>query len=75
MLETERNYYKQNQTEMLEKYRGQWFVISGESVRPYDNRGQAYDSGVKDYGLGKFLIQQVEEEEKLIQRFYSRAIV
>ncbi|MEM9423871.1 MAG: hypothetical protein AAF975_03665 [Spirochaetota bacterium] len=76
MLEREWAYYKEHETEFLGKYKGQWIVISGEQVSgSHESQEEAYESGVKDFGLGHFMIQQVEEPEKLIQRFYSRVRV
>ena len=72
MLEQERAYYKQHQFELLEKYKGRWILLTGDSLYGvYDTQKQAYDTGVGKLGLGKFMIQEVEDEEKLTQKFYS----
>ena len=72
MLEQERAYYKQHEVELLEQYKGRWILLTGDSLYgAYDTQKQAYDAGVNELGLGEFMIQEVEDEEKLIQKFYS----
>lgn len=76
MLEKEIQFYRKNQADLLERFKGRWLVITGETIHgDYETNAMAYEAGVKELGLGHFLIQLVEEENKLIRRFYSRVYV
>ena len=76
MLEQESKFYKDHESELLEQYKGRWILLVKDGVYgDYDNLSQAYHTGVKELGLGNFMIQQVEEQENLVQRFYSRVYV
>jgi hypothetical protein len=76
MLEEEFQYYKDNQDELLKKYKGRFIAIVGkEVVGDYDTFEEAVDQTIQVYELGKFLIQECTEgEESYTQTFQSRVV-
>jgi hypothetical protein len=73
-LHKELSFYKENQSELVEKYQGKFVVIKDQEVKGvYDSKIEAYTEAQKKFELGSFLIQQVEAgEESYSQTFYSR---
>jgi hypothetical protein len=78
MLEREFKYYRDHQSELLEKYNGRVLVIIGERVvESYDTYDEAFNDSIKKYSPGTFLIQECGPGEELYtQHFHykSRAI-
>lgn len=74
MLETEFNYYKDNQDDLVKRYNGKFIVIVGEKVvGTFDDPVKAYTAMKKKYPVGTFLIQHcLPGEESYTQSFYSR---
>ncbi|MDY0388283.1 MAG: hypothetical protein RBT65_14420 [Methanolobus sp.] len=69
------NYYISHQEELVSKYKGKFLVIKGEKVTPFDTMEEAFDWGVKNIGIGKFLMQRCDSgEENYTQQFHSRAV-
>lgn len=74
-LDREYQYYKNNQKEFLEKYKGKVLVIKDEKiVGVYEDEVAAYKESVSKYKLGTFLIQKCLPEVETIQTFHSRVI-
>jgi len=58
MFETELNYFKAHQDELVAKHEGKTLVIRGEKVEgAYDSALQAYLEAQKHFELGTFMIQ------------------
>lgn len=76
-LKKEFEFYKKNQKMLVEKYDGLFLVIKDETViGDFNTEIEAYSFGEKEYGLGSFLIQKVENgQENYSQTFYSRVMV
>jgi hypothetical protein len=72
MLEKEFKYFRDHQQELVEKYKGKFVVIIGESVvGAFDSELQAYTETRKAHELGTFLIQQcLPDEGGYIQTFH-----
>lgn len=77
MLEKEFKYYKENQIELLKKYKGRFLVIKDEKiVGDYKDKETAYNESAKKYELGTFLIQQcLPGKDNYTQTFTSRIII
>lgn len=77
LLKKEFEFYKENQKDLVEKYEGKFLVIKDQKIIcVFDMEIEAYTFGEKEYGLGNFLIQKVENgEENYSQTFYSRVMV
>lgn len=74
-LDKEYKYYKNNQEEFLEKYKGKVVVVKDEKiVGVYEDEIIAYKDSVSKYELGTFLIQKCLPERETIQTFHSRVI-
>ncbi len=76
-LKKEFEFYKKNQRDLVSKYKGKFVVIKDEEVKSaYDTEIEAYQSAQKEYKLGSFLLQRVEEgESSHSQTFYSRVSI
>lgn len=74
MLDREVEYYKANENEFLERYKGRFIAIVGEEVvGVFDSELAAYEDMKKKYGLGNFLLQHcVPVKDRFIQRYHSR---
>lgn len=74
MLDKEFRYYLDNQNDLVKKYKGKFIVIINEKVvGSYDSHGEAYETAIKSYELGSFLIQHcLPGEESYSHTFYSR---
>jgi hypothetical protein len=58
MLDREFNYFRDQQKQLVSKYRGRYIVIVGEKVvGDFATEVEAYAEAKKRYGLGAFLIQ------------------
>jgi len=77
MLETEFQYYLDHQNELVKKYNGQYIVIVGNAVvGSHSTHREAYDSAVKQYNEGTFLIQLCSPgEDSYSHVFHSRVAV
>jgi hypothetical protein len=68
MLETEWKFYETHREELVNRYCGQFVVISGDKVvAAYDDENTAYHETVKSIPLGSFMIHHITEEEEVIQ--------
>lgn len=76
MLENEFQYYIDNQSELVEKYKGKFLVIKEQSIiGVYDSEIEAYTETVKKEELGTFLIQECQPgEENYTQTFRTRVV-
>lgn len=76
MLQTEFQYYLDNQAELVGKYAGKFLVIQNKKVvGVYDSETDAYKKSVETLDLGTFLIQECQKgEENYTQTFRSRVI-
>lgn len=71
------DYYKKHQDELVAKYAGKFIVIvKDEVVGVYNTEMDAIQESLKQYKLGDFLVQFVEDGERNItQTFHSRVMV
>ena len=61
MFDTELNYFKAHQDELVAKYNGKSLVIRGENVEgAYESALQAYLEAQKRFPVGTFMIQPCE---------------
>jgi len=76
MLKKEFNWYLDNQTELVRKYKGKFIVVKNQEVIGiYDSEIEAYSESAKTHELGTFLIQECQPgEENYTQTFRSRVI-
>lgn len=76
MLEKEFKYYLEHQEELVREYEGKFIVIVDDNIKGvFDSEIEAYQSGKLEYGLGKFLIQQVlPGKDGYTQTFHSNVI-
>lgn len=59
MLESQYNFYKTHETELLNKYNGKHLVISDSfQVFPFVSPKEGYKFGVQRFGAGKFLLHK-----------------
>ncbi len=59
MLETEFNYFKAHQDELVKKYNNKILIIRGnEVVGTFNNNKEAYNFGTQNFGLGNFMLQK-----------------
>lgn len=73
MLHREFKYYESHKKELNEQYIGKFLGIIGEQVvGVFETELEAYEKLKKDYGAGKFLIQQSIPDSNHIQRYHSR---
>ena len=67
-LETEREYYEEQKTELLKHYESQFALIIGSSLAgTFTTHEEAFNAGVEQFGNVAFLIQQVQERDEVIQ--------
>ena len=67
-LDIERKYYKDQKVELLKHYLGQFALIMGdELIGTFTTHGEAFNTGVNNFGNVAFLIQKVEVEDEVIQ--------
>ena len=75
MLEKEFKYYLDNQTQLVEKYKGKFLVIKGEEVIGiYDSEDSAYFESEKTHELGTFLIQFCESGDSSYSQIYHSRV-
>jgi hypothetical protein len=74
MLETEYEYYKTHENELLQQYSGKFIAIVGEEVvGVFDSELDGYQEMKKKYPLGKFLLQHIlPKKDRIIHRYHSR---
>jgi ABC-type phosphate/phosphonate transport system ATPase subunit len=74
MLESEFEYYKTHQAELVKKYLGKWIAIKqGEIVGVFNTQFDALEEVKKSHEQGTFLLQHVEEgADSYTQTFQSR---
>lgn len=75
-LQSEFEYFKAHQDELVELYEGRFVVIKGESViAAYDSFADAVHQTAKTHEPGTFLIQRCEAgPEAYTQVFHSRVL-
>ncbi len=76
MLQSEFQYYLDNQKEIVEKYNGKHIVIKNKQVQgAYDSFEIALSEATKKFELGTFIIQLCTPgEEAYTQTYHSRVI-
>jgi hypothetical protein len=76
MLEKEFKYYRDNQSELAERFKGKYIVIVGEKVvGAYETEIEAYNQAKIDYRPGDFLIQLCSDDPSTyMQNFHSRVL-
>ena len=63
-LKKEFEFYKENQSDLLNKYRGKFIVIKDKRVvGAYDSEPEAYAETIESQKSSNFLIQEVDEGE------------
>ena len=74
-LQKQLEYFKTNQKELVEKYKGKFLVIKDQKVQSiHDTEIEAYTDAKKKFELGTFLIQQcLPGDEGYAQTYHSRA--
>jgi len=74
-LVKELEYFKENQEELVNKYKGKFLVIKEQEVQGvFETEIEAYTEAKSKFKLGTFLIQQcLPGEESYTQTFHSRA--
>jgi len=74
MLEKEFNYYKENQDELVKRYKDKFLVIVGEEVvEVHNSELEAYTEAKKKYEPGRFLIQHcLPGKNSYTQTYHSR---
>lgn len=77
MLDREFQYFLDNQKVLSEKFFDKHLLISGEAVVGiFNDNAEAYDEGVKKYGLGNFLLQHcLPGQLAYTQTFHSQIIL
>ena len=76
-LQTQLEYFKSHQDELVQKYEGKFLVIKDQKVQGvYDTEIEAYADAKKKSDLGTFLIQQcLPGQESYTQTFHSRVVL
>lgn len=74
MLDTEFQYFKDHQDELVAKYNGKFIAIVGDQVKgAFDTELEAYVTMKKIHKVGTFLIQQCLPGKNIYtQTFHSR---
>ncbi len=69
-------YYLDNQDELVKKYEGKYLVITAEGVQgAYDTLESGYDTALKTYGKGNFMLQLCTKgEDAYTQRFFTSRV-
>ena len=76
MLEREYEFYKKNEDKFLKEFRGEFIIIVGEEVvGNYKDELDAIKYANSKYEEGTYLVQCVDDESKLTQRYHSRVYV
>lgn len=77
MLETEFQYYIDNQAELVSRYNGRFIVIVGkEVVGDYPSQSEAYNAAIEKHELGTFLIQECKAgTDSYTNTFHSRVYI
>ena len=72
-LKAEWDYYRAHQDEFVALYDGKYIVMLGKKVQgAFDTSGEAYDFGIANFELGKFLLQKCSPGPKdYTVRFYA----
>ncbi len=75
-IETLFSYYLAHQDELVKKYDGKYLVITADGVQgAYDSLESGYDSALKTYGKGNFMLQLCTRgEEAYTQRFFTSRV-
>lgn len=59
LLESQYNYYKAHESELLKQYQGKHLVISDTfQVHPFTSPKEGYKFGIKNFGAGRFLLHK-----------------
>ena len=68
------NYFKINKDELVNKYSGQYIVITEDGVVGcFADENEAYYNSVEKYGLGNFIVQIcTKNDEAYTQNYNSR---
>lgn len=76
MLDTEFQYFKDHQDELVTQYNGKYVAIVGDQVNgPFDTELDAYLAMKKDHEVGTFLLQHcVPGTMSYTQTFHSRVV-
>lgn len=62
------------QPELLKRFRGKWVLFRDGIAVPFGNEDEAYEAGVKTYGLtGDFIVAQVTEQQTPTVVLFSRS--
>ena len=74
-LETQLNYFRNHQEELVRDHHGKYVLIHDEQVVGFiDSELQAYSEAKKNYTPGSFLIRRcLKPEEETTHVFHSRA--
>ena len=73
-IEKNYEYFKKILPELLNQHKGEYVVISeGKEKGFFKSTKEAYDYGVKNFGLGNFILQIVEDEEERVFRGHARS--
>ena len=77
MLEKEFNYFQENKEKFSNLYDNKFIIIVGQSViQVFDDKYEAYQFGVRKYGLGHFFLQECSKNQEIyIRHFSSRAVI
>lgn len=68
-LQKQYAFFKQNITELMEKYSGMIIVISDNlEVSAFETMADAYAFAVKSYGLGCFMVQKCTKDAVSVKR-------
>ena len=69
-------YCLDNQDELVKKYEGKYLVITAEGVQgAYDTLESGYDTALKTYGKGNFMLQLCTKgEDAYTQRFFTSRV-
>lgn len=68
-LQKQYAFFKQNITELMEKYSDRIIVISANlEVTAFDTMADAYSFAVKNYGLGSFMVQKCTKDAVSVKR-------
>lgn len=74
-LESEYQYFLDNQQKLIEQYKGQYIVIKNKSViEAYDDEVTAFTETTKEHEPGTFIIQKASEDSTKTQVFHSRVV-
>jgi hypothetical protein len=64
VLEKERKVYEKEKPELLKTHAGQYALIHDDDlIGTYSSFADAYDEGVRRFGLDSFFIQEIREDD------------